>query len=326
MSIYRVATSNTYDRALLNIQQRQSQMGVSQEQLSSGKRVMRASDDAVAATLSERTQNRLARTEADLRSLEASRRSMAQAESALGTVSELYARMKELVVQAGSGVLSDSDRVSTAQELSGIREQLIGLANQRDTAGRPMFSGLGVNNVNGKAFVETNGPVVAMTYGNDGRTVTYDAQRGQVAATETSLPGALDGYGVFAGQMPNADPLQPDDDNVFETLDRAIYSLEGGATGPALTAELDIVNTQMARRLDQLMAARGKLGDWLNRADQMETVFDDRSVAYQKENSELVDVDMVKAISDFQGNQTAYQAALQSYAQVQKMSMFDYLR
>lgn len=326
MSIYRVATSNTYDRALLNIQQRQSQMGVSQEQLSSGKRVMRASDDAVAATLSERTQNRLARTEADLRSLEASRRSMAQAESTLGTVTELYARMKELVVQAGSGVLSDSDRVSTAQELSGIREQLIGLANQRDTAGRPMFSGLGVNNANGKAFVEATGPVVAMTYGNDGRTVTYDAQRGQVAATETSLPGALDGYGVFAGQMPNADPLQPDDDNVFETLDRAIYSLEGGATGPALTAELDIVNTQMARRLDQLMAARGKLGDWLNRADDMKTVFEDRSVAYQKENSELVDVDMVKAISDFQGNQTAYQAALQSYAQVQKMSMFDYLR
>ena len=52
MSLYRVSTANTYDRALLNIQQRQTQVGTSQEQLSSSKRVLKASDDAVAATLS----------------------------------------------------------------------------------------------------------------------------------------------------------------------------------------------------------------------------------------------------------------------------------
>ena len=109
MSLYRVSTGNTYDRALLNIQQRQQSMVVSQEQLSSGKRVLKASDDTVAATLSERTLNRLARTEADLRGLEASRRSLAQAESTRGDVSDLYARVKELVVQAGNGVLNASD-------------------------------------------------------------------------------------------------------------------------------------------------------------------------------------------------------------------------
>ena len=75
-----------------------------------------------------------------------------------------------------------------------------------------------------------------------------------------------------------------------------------------------------------MLASRGKLGDWLNRADNMALLFEDRGVAYQKENSELTDVDMVKAVTDFEMNQTAYQAALQSYAQVQKMSMFDYLR
>jgi flagellar hook-associated protein 3 FlgL len=35
---------------------------------------------------------------------------------------------------------------------------------------------------------------------------------------------------------------------------------------------------------------------------------------------------MVKAVSDFQNQQTSYQAALQSYAMVQKMSLFDYLK
>jgi flagellar hook-associated protein 3 FlgL len=323
MSVYRVSTANTYDRALFNIQQRQTQLGVSQDQLSSGKRVLRASDDAVAATLSERAQNRLSRTEADLRGLEASRRSIAQAESTLGDVSDLYGRIKELVVQAGDGVLKENDKKSIALELSGIREQLIGLANQKDTAGSPLFAGLGSTSATGDAFVESVFPAPLPTpiYGPDGRAVTWEGMDGQYAATNTTLPATLDGSLIFG----------KDGVNVWETLDRAIFSLGGGSTGVALngadlTAELATIHGEMDQHQDNLLAARGKLGDWLNRADTMENVFSDRAVAYEKENSELVDLDMVAGISNFQKNQTAYQAALQSYSQVQKMSMFDYMR
>ncbi len=437
MSIYRISTANTYDRTLLNIQQRQSQMGMSQEQRSSGKRVQKASDDAVSATLSERTQNRLARTEADQRALEASRRSLQQGESALGTASDLYNQVKELVVKAGNPALNASDKLTIANQLKGIREQLVGLANQKDSAGTPLFAGLGALNADGVAFVEqlTDPTVNQTTYGPDGRSVSWDALRGQTAATETSLPSVLDGYRTFKGVVstsatanvattagafeaasvavttPNPDvfDLSTDalgqtqggytiqytalptpawqvtqnnrtnvplpaaapapytvvptvvgdtvelnfdgmsvkiktdsltdfntnasfqvrpavDRDIWETLDRAIGALSQGESGYDLTQELATVHTQMGVRQDQLLAARGKLGDWLNRADSMQTLFADRSVAYEAENSELVDVDMVKAISDFQKNQTAYQAALQSYSQVQKMSMFDYLR
>ena len=426
MSVYRVATANTYDRALFNIQQRQAQLGTSQEQLSSGRRVLRASDDAVAATLSERTQNRLLRTESDKRGLEASRRSLAQAEGALASATEVYARVKELVIQAGDGVLNASDRSSIANELVGLREQLLGLANQKDSAGKPLFAGLGAVNIDGESFVEQVGASVLMTYGSDGRTVKFDGMRGQSAATDTALPSSLDGFDVFSGVLTlnagvsaragspaagtgsvvsasvvtpsalnvNVFPLDeddgrqgrydieynggsnwtvertntagvhilpdiavtaalpnpiltfegvslsltgtpaagdrfqviPGDHDIFETLDRGIYALTSGLTGKTLTAELGVVNQQLSGRQDQLLAARGKLGDWLNRADTLENVLSDRAVAYEKENSELVDLDMVAGISNFQKNQTAYQAALQSYSQVQKMSMFDYMR
>lgn len=439
MSIYRVSTANTYDRALLNIQQRQSDLGTSQSQLSSGKRVLKASDDAVAATLSERTLNRLARTESDLRSLEASRRSLTQAESALGTVSDLYNHFKELVVKAGNASLNASDRRSVANEMKGIREQLLDLANQKDTAGQPLFAGMGPLNILGTPFVEqlSDPTVNQTTYGPDGKAVQWDATQGQPSATETTLPRGLDGYSVFKGvrgdpgavvdtttgvlqavsvkvTTPNADvfdtspdalggtqgnyaitytpgtpatwtvtqtnrtntPLPPAapaaynltaaqvatvgqdvvltfdgmevklhadqladlntaatfsitpavDRDIWETMDRAIGALEQGETGHDLSQELDVVHNQLGVRLDQMLTARGKLGDWLNRADDMEANFTDRSVAYEKENSELVDVDMVKATSEFQLNNTAYQAALQSYAKVQKLSMFDYMR
>ncbi len=318
MSVYRVSTANTFDRALFNIQQRQTQLGTSQDQLSSGKRVLRASDDAVAATLSERTQNRLLRTEADQRGLEASRRSLQQGESTLATVADLLNRVKELVVQAGDGALAASDKDSIANELIGIREQLVGLANQKDTAGNPIFAGLGPANAEGNPFVETFSAPVAMSYGPDGKAVNWtgNALDGQYAPTSTSLPAAIDGAQIF-GQ---------DGANVWETMDRAIGALQSNLAGSALTAELDTVHAELATRQDQVLAARGKLGDWLNRADSMQALFSDRAVAYEKENSELVDLDMVAGISNFQKNQTAYQAALQSYSQVQKMSMFDYLR
>jgi flagellar hook-associated protein 3 FlgL len=121
-------------------------------------------------------------------------------------------------------------------------------------------------------------------------------------------------------------PSQPDD--IFASLTRAVEALKSsGASNKTYTSqELARVNVEMDDGLDRIQLARGRLGDWLNRADQMNNLFTDRTLAYQKEQSELTDVDMIKAVSEFQSNQTAYQAALQSYAQIQKMSMFDYLR
>lgn len=315
MTVYRVSTANTYDRTRLNIQQRQSEMGVLQEQLSSGKRVLKASDDAVAATLSERTTNRQSRTDADLRALEASRRSLSQAEGVLGDISNLYGRFKELLTQAGNAALNASDRASIANEMEGLRERVLSFANLKDTAGKPLFAGLGPNNLSGDAFTETVAAPVATSYGPDGRSVTWSGTDGQFAATESLLPQVINGLSIFGN----------DTTNIWETFDRAIGALQNN-TGTALTTELDLARGQLVVHQDALLTGRGKLGDWLNRADNMETVLEDRQVAYTKENSELIDVDMVESISKFQLNQTAYQAALQSYAQVQKMSMFDYMR
>jgi flagellar hook-associated protein 3 FlgL len=66
-------------------------------------------------------------------------------------------------------------------------------------------------------------------------------------------------------------------------------------------------------------------GAWLNRADNTETLLADRALAHRAEQSGLEDLDMVQGISDFQNQQTGLQAALQSYAQVQRLSLFQYI-
>jgi flagellar hook-associated protein 3 FlgL len=50
-----------------------------------------------------------------------------------------------------------------------------------------------------------------------------------------------------------------------------------------------------------------------------------RSVQLEADRSRAEDLDMIKALSDQANQQTGYQAALQSYAQIQKLSLFNYL-
>ena len=77
--------------------------------------------------------------------------------------------------------------------------------------------------------------------------------------------------------------------------------------------------------LSKLSSVRGQAGDLLNRADRITTNQDKRSIQLEDDRSRAEDLDMTKGISDFQNQQTGYQAALQSYAQVQKLSLFNFI-
>lgn len=426
-TLYRVATAYSYDSTINRLQQRGAALADLQDQLSSGKRVRRVSDDPAAAALAEREQARMQRVQTDQRALDASRRNLELAESTLAAVGDLYLRAKELIVQGGNGALNDRDRATIANELEGIRERLLALANTQDTQGRPLFMGQGMLNSAGTPFVENLTTPAATTYGPDGRVVNESFLRGQSAATEDALPGVVDGYPIFSGRLEStasaivaanpantgagvaasaivSDRTQLDTANVFtlddstgnvgryvltyntgtwtvsgtdktgapltspptpavstvgdvteirfagltvsirgtpangdqftvdptvdtdvwESLDRAIGALRS-EQGADLAQELAVVNLHLERRLDRLTSARGQLGDWLNRADAMQAALKAREDYHIEKQSELTDLDMLEAISRFQTQQLAYQAGLSSYAQVQRLSLFQYL-
>lgn len=91
-SIYRLGTANMYDNALRNLGARQTNLSNLQENLTSGKRVVRASDDPVSAAQAERALNRLARIQTEQRALETQRNAIVQGESSLGDAVDLVDR------------------------------------------------------------------------------------------------------------------------------------------------------------------------------------------------------------------------------------------
>lgn len=438
-SFTRLGTANTYDNVLHNLQTRQTALANLQENLTSGKRVVVASDDPTGAAQAERSLTRIARIASDQRALEAQRNSITSAEGALGDVTDALQNFRELVVSAGNAAFTPAERRSVALQLTGLRDQIFALANRKDSNGLPLFSSLG------SALAPFVGPTAPpLDY-------TFNGLPGQVASTEVAIPFALDGDSAFmhqpardgvynvtvgnitppattASPIPASRTLQtnnvavtdrllvtqstyivtidsvsagatagtstatysiqeipaagfaadanfpkgpftvPDypsnapvsisiDDvfngpgaglpglsftitgtpaagdtvtiepspSIFSVLDDAIRDIGGATNNNGATQAVSQALFNIDIGMERVSAVRGRAGDLLNRADRITTNQEKRNIQLEADRSRAEDLDMIKGISDFQNQQTGYQAALQSYAQVQKLSLFNYI-
>lgn len=121
-------------------------------------------------------------------------------------------------------------------------------------------------------------------------------------------------------------PSTPDLD-VFSALDRAIATLRDPAANAGQVAQA--VNAgirDMDAVIGHMGAARAEVGATMNRLDALDGRNQDRALWAKTVQSDTEDLDMLEAVSTFQNRQTGYQAALQSYAMVQKLSLFDFVK
>jgi len=306
----RISTFNAYDNAVNNLQRRQRDLQASQEQMTTGKRVARPSDDPVAAARAERSLAAMTRAEAQQRALEAARGTTQLTESALGDAGELMQQAREAIMNAGNPSYTDGERGMLVLSLRGLREQLLSVANRSDGVGSYLFGGQGSA---APPFVDAPGGVEY--HGAAGDT--------QVASTE-SLPMSIDGDHAWL-QAPAAVAGDPPL-SIFNVLDRVIGELATpGRADPAVAATVQTGLRDLDAFNDHLLAVRARAGETLNRMETVATRIADAKLGAQTERSNAEDLDMVQAISDFQNQQTGYDAALKAYSLVQRMSLFQYL-
>src|SRR4051812_32850396 len=119
----RIATANAFDSGVDAISRRQTDLASLQEQLTTGKRIARASDDPGAARGAEGAMAGVGRSDRSQRAVDASKVVLTQTESNRGAADTLLQRARELMVSAGNGSYSDAERVSIANELQSLRDQ-----------------------------------------------------------------------------------------------------------------------------------------------------------------------------------------------------------
>ena len=452
-TIFRVGTANMYDNSIRNVSARQTSLVNLQENLTSGKRVVRASDDPVSAAQAERALTRISRIQTEQRALENQRNAIAQAESTMGDAISLVQEARQLMVNAGNGALSSSERATIANQLQSLRDQLTAVANRTDTNGIPLLGALGsaqspfmgplnstpdylfagqagqtasdgvtlpntldgdsafmfdakrdgsfhaaitpgtstvivpgattpsvpamgqpnralttsaITVAEGTNFNKNPATGLAYTYSVSFSNVTLDPATNTLSATynvsstdpafvppaaqtlnpikigekgEFNINGLPPGMSMKVTTLPTKaldgtitlSPANGDTINispqasVFSVIDKAIAEIKAApnsnvaaqASGQAL-ANIDI-------GLERMSNIRSYAGELLNRADRITGDQSKRSEQLEADRSRAEDLDMIKGISDFQNQQTGYQAALQTYASVQKLSLFNYI-
>ena len=307
----RITSASAFESSVSNLQRRQQALTQSQEHLTSGKRVLKASDDPAAAAQAERALAAEKRSVAQLRALDASRSAMQLSESALGNAGELVQQARDLLVGAGNGSYTDAERLTMANAIRGLRDDLLAVANRSDGAGRYLFGGQGADGA----------PLVDGTGG-----VSYSASAGQLlAASGEASPLSIDGRAAWL-QAP--DPANPGSTlSLFDVMDRVMRELATpGRTAAQVAQTVSDGLGDFDAAADNLSSWRARSGDALNRIDRIGERLSQSKLDAQSERSNAEDLDMVQAISDFQSRQTGYDAALKTYSIVQKMSLFDYLR
>lgn len=306
----RVSTLMMYQQNMRGITDSQSAWLKYGEQMSTGKRVNRASDDPVAASQAvvlsqaqaQNSQYATARTFATQRvSIE---------ESTLSQVTTAIQAAQEKIVNAGNGTLSDDDRASLATALQGIRDQIMNLANSTDGNGRYIFAG----------YKSDTAP-----FDESGKYVGGEVNVEQQVDSSRSMVIGHTGNLIFDNETSNAKPDA--DKNIFTALDSAIATLNDAVGDDetkqdAATAIIDRTNRSLSNALNNVLTVRAELGTQLDELGKLDDLGDDRALAQTQQMSNLVDVDWNATISNYTMQQTALQAAYKAFTDMQGMSLF----
>lgn len=312
----RISTQMMYDQNMRGITDSQSKWLSYGEQMSTGKRVNRPSDDPIAASQavvlsqsqSQNSQFALARTFATQKvSLE---------DNVLSQVNAAITSAKEKLVNAGNGTLSDDDRLSLASDLQGIRDQLMNLANSADGNGRYIFAG----------YKTEAPPFDSVTGDYNGGTQAISQQ----VDTARNMVISHTGQQIFESITSNAKELPGGgygETNMFKILDSAISALKVPVDNDSAAAEVQnkaISDAQIGITNNQnnVLTVVADVGTKMNELEKLDNLGDDRALGQTQQMSDLVDVDWNSAISSYIMQQAALQASYKAFSDMQGMSLF----
>lgn len=137
----RISTLQTFQNGINGILDRQTGVNKTQQQISSGRRVLTPADDPIASTKILQLQQDIAQKDQYKRNMTAAKNRLNLEEATLKTATDNLARLKELTVRAGGGSLTIQDRQAISAEVKQIEKAMVDLFNTKDAGGEYIFAG-----------------------------------------------------------------------------------------------------------------------------------------------------------------------------------------
>lgn len=137
----RISTIQAFNTSVRGIQDNYSAAMRTQEQISSGKRLLSPADDPVASVRLLQLDQEASKLSQYKDNLTAATNSLTQQEAVLNSVNNILQRVREIALSAGNGALDAGGRQALAQELAEREDELYGLLNSQNARGEYLFGG-----------------------------------------------------------------------------------------------------------------------------------------------------------------------------------------
>ena len=271
-------------------------------ELSSGLRVAQLQDDPVAAAESARFAGAMAKDDTYVQTASSETSKMQVADTTLGEVVTQLTTALSLAVQGNDGTLNAANRASVAQQLTGIRDQVLSLANT-SYQGEYLFGGS--QGATQPFTLDTSTTPATATYNGDTNLQYIETPSGQ--KIQTNMPGS----GLFGGAT-----------GAFAALNQLIADVSGGASSATLTADTDALKGSIS----QVSSQRSVLDTSLSMVQTTSTYFQTQVAQLTVQQSSLVAADPASVASQLSSAETQHQALLSVMSAVGKTDLFDYLQ
>ncbi len=300
-----VSSKQFYRFQLENLARLKESTAGLQQQIATGKRLTKPSDDPVAATQATRLENRQATLEQYKRNMGAAQQRLDLEETVLGQSADISIRLQELVLQASTDTLSQPDRETVALEMEQLADQLATLGNVVDSNGEFIFGGFRSNQ---PPFTRNRDG--SMEYhGDSGRREVEIADGIRLATGST---GAEVFMRVYRGEGKPAA-------SVFDLVEKTVADLRAGKSVGDQVEEYRAIS-------DHLTTYQTIAGSRLAKLQVQSETNDAAKLVADTGLSELTDTEMDKAIMDLKQQLLNVDASQASFAKIADSTLFNYMR
>jgi len=292
---------NMLPDVLAAIARTQKAQSVALQEMSTGKRVNLPSDDPAAASALVQNHTRSDTVDQYTQNGNSVLQMLQTADSALSSVVSEVSQAVSLGVEGANGTLSDGDRQSLAQQVSGTLANVVSQANL-SYAGIYVFAGTASTSA---PFTPSDSSSSGYQYNGNGNVNSV------VIGDGVEIPVNVPGDQLF----------QHSGTDLLGSLQELASALRDSSTSAIATA-----TTQLRNALDYLSQQRVFYGNVMNQISSQETFLQNETVNIKSQENTLVGVDMTTAATDFSQAQAASQATMAAAARVLQETLLDYLK
>lgn len=319
-----ISTSYLFDRATQQMGSVQADLAKTQAQVAAQKQVLSPSDAPDKAAAIQRLKSVMSRQDSYSHTLETVNSRLNSEDTTLSNASDILIRVKELSIQANTDTMSSNNRKSLGAELQGLRNQLLSLANTQDSNGNYLFAG---SQVRQPAFAD-NGSGKIVYLGDQTR-------MNVVVGEQRSIPINRTGSDAFVRVVrAEIDPTTNKPNGIlkgvgfFESLDDLIKGVNGALSSdgsdPGVTMKRGTVEVDSL--LQGILLARANVGTDMRVVEQQQNVVDETTLNLKSTLSNIEDLDYVEAIAKMKKQMLALEATQSSFAQISRLSLFNYIK